>query len=224
MQTHLAHFIFPGTAQPVARVDFDADTYRPDDLLWLPHAPRLANAVNRRCAEHLAGRLAACEALRAHGVKDYIPGIGLHRAPCWPPGFTGSITHTGNVALAAVIADSPERCCGIGIDCEAILNAYDAQDIADGVVNRAERELLLACGLSFTVALTLAFCAKESLFKALYRHVGRYFDFSAVEITAVHPQQLELKLLSRLGPFPAEQRFIAFWNSDEAQLTTLTTL
>ncbi|WP_435947496.1 4'-phosphopantetheinyl transferase family protein [Dryocola sp. BD586] len=221
MQAHLTHFIFPGTAQRIARVDFAADTYQPGDLLWLPHASRLANAVNKRCAEHLAGRIAAAEALRLSGLNDSIPGIGLNRAPCWPPGFTGSITHTDRLALATAIPDLPGKRCGIGIDAEVIINTYDAQDIADGIVNPAERGLLRACGLPFPVALTLAFSAKESLFKALYRHVGHYFDFSAAEITAVSAQILELKLVSRLGPFAAEQSFSARWKSDGAGLMTL---
>ncbi|WP_435929415.1 enterobactin synthase subunit EntD [Dryocola sp. BD613] len=221
MQAHTTHFTFPGTTQRIMRVDFAASTYQPGDLLWLPHASRLANAVNKRCAEHLAGRIAAVEALRLSGVNDYIPDIGPHRAPCWPPGFTGSITHTDKVALATVIADSPARPCGIGIDTEIIINAYDAQEIADGIVNAAERERLGACGLPFPAALTLAFCAKESLFKALYRHVGQYFDFSAAEITAVNAQILELKLLARLGPFAAQQSFSARWFRDAERLTTL---
>ncbi|NIY47507.1 enterobactin synthase subunit EntD [Cedecea colo] len=223
MHYQLAHFdIFP--CPRVIRVDFDVSTFKPDDLLWLPHHDRLANAVARRKAEHLAGRIAAHEALRLYGVNDYIPDIGAHRAPCWPPGFTGSITHIDSLALATVIADSPARPCGIGIDTEIILNAYDAQDIADGIVNAAERELLAICGLPFPAALTLVFSAKESLFKALYRHVGQYFDFSAAEITTINKHSLELKLIVRLGPFAAEQRFSARWFNDAERLTTLITL
>ena len=220
MHYQLSHFdILPYLR--VIRVDFDASTFEPGDLLWLPHHNRLSNAVVTRKAEHLAGRIAAHEALRFHGVNDYIPGIDLHRAPCWPPGFTGSITHTGKIALATVIADSPDRRCGIGIDTEIIMNAYDAQDIADGIVNAAERELLHTCGLPFFLALTLAFSAKESLFKALYRHVGQYFDFSAAEITAINAHTLDLQLIARLGPFEAQQSFSARWDSDAVRLTTL---
>lgn len=220
MHYQLSHFdILPYLR--VIRVDFDASTFEPGDLLRLPHRDRLSNAVARRKAEHLAGRIAAHEALRLHGVNDYIPGIGLHRAPCWPPGFTGSITHTDKIALATVIADSPDRRCGIGIDTEIIMNSYDAQDIADSIVNAAERELLNICDLPFPLALTLAFSAKESLFKALYRHVGQYFDFAAAEVTAINAHTLDLKLIARLGPFEAEQSFSARWFSDAARLTTL---
>lgn len=217
----LSHVTFPGTSQRILRVDFDTSTFEQQDMLRLPHHPRLANAVAKRQAEHLAGRMAACEALRLHGVEDFIPGIGAHREPCWPPGFIGSITHTEQIALATVMPLGDNEHCGIGIDCETIINEQSAQDLADGIINKTERALLQSCSLPFCVALTLAFSAKESLFKALYRHVGEYFDFSAAEVTRIESQKLELVLVTQLGPFPASKKFIVLWNSDSVRLTTL---
>lgn len=221
MQTHLSDYLFPGTAQRIVRVDFAASTFEPDDLWWLPHAPLLTGAVTSRCAEHLAGRIAASEALRLSGVDNYIPGIGLHRAPCWPPGFTGSITHTGSIALATVMPDSHGLYCGTGLDCETILEAAGAQEIAAGIIGAAERERLQASTLPFPLALTLAFSAKESLFKALYRHVGRYFDFFSAEITQITDDRVTLKLLEKLGPFRESLTFTGRWYSDGVRLTTL---
>ena len=40
--------------------------------------------------------------------------------------------------------------------------------------------------MSSNVAFTLIFSAKESLFKALYPHVGDYFDFSAAEVVEIN--------------------------------------
>ncbi|WP_455427274.1 4'-phosphopantetheinyl transferase [Dryocola sp. LX212] len=221
MLYQLTHFDFPTTSQRVYRVDFDASTFHPDDLLCLPHRERLSGAVTSRRAEHLAGRIAACEALSLQGIKGFVPGIGLHRAPCWPPGFTGSITHAGNVALATVIQERQGELCGVGIDTEVIMNAYDAQNIAEGVASPAERELLHVCSLPFPVALTLSFSAKESLFKALYRHVGRYFDFFAAEVIKINELHVVLKLVSPLGPFCKGDTFHVAADSDGKQLTTL---
>lgn len=221
MQTVLSHFDFPGSSVRILRVDFDANTLQPNDLLWLPHHHRLQNAVTKRRAEHLAGRIAACEALSLYGVKDFVPGIGLHREPCWPPGFTGSITHTEKIALAAVIADRNSEHCAMGIDCEMMMSEQNARELADGIINMAERRLLQSCALPFPAGLTLVFSAKESLFKALYRHVGRYFDFSAAEVTQIKGDRLELTLVSPLGPFAHGMTFTALWNSDGARLMTL---
>lgn len=220
MEHQLSQFdIFPDIH--VYRVDFDAITFKPEDLFWLPHHHRLSNAVNKRKAEHLAGRIAANQALRFHGMNDYIPGIGLHREPCWPPGFTGSITHCSNVALATVITDNPFQRAGIGIDLEDIIAPPVAEEIYGGIIDSAEKELIDASPFSFNYALTLVFSAKESLFKALFRHVGRYFDFSAVSMNEIGNQHLSLTLNHPLGPYQKADTFVAIWKGDATQLITL---
>jgi len=220
MQYQLSHFdFFPG--QRVFRVDFDATTFQPDDLLWLPHHQRLSSAVKKRQAEHLAGRIAAAEALRFHGVADYVPGIGLHREPCWPPGFSGSISHSGNIALATVMADDPLLREGVGIDYEEIIAPNVALDIYNGIIENAEKEPIAASPFPFNYALTLVFSAKESLFKALFRHVGRYFDFSAASISKIDDQQLILVLNHSLGPYKKGCEFKVIWKGNATQLITL---
>lgn len=221
MQTLISDFNFPGTTLRVFRVDFDASTFQPHDLLWLPHHHRLSHAVVKRKAEHLAGRIAASEALRSHGINEYVPGIGLHREPCWPPGFTGSITHSGNVAFATVVSDSADRREGIGIDYEEIIAPHIAEEIHGGIIDCAEKELLRQSPWPFHYALTLAFCAKESLFKAMFRHVGRYFDFSYASISKIDATRLILTLNHSIGPYKKGNIFIAIWNSDAQKLMTL---
>ncbi len=220
MEHQLSQFdIFPDIH--VYRVDFNAATFQPEDLVWLPHHHRLSHAVNKRKAEHLAGRIAANQALKFHGIKDYIPGIGLHREPCWPPGFTGSITHSGNVALATVVTDNPLQRTGIGIDYADIIAPHVAEEIYGGIIDCAEKELISASPFSFNYALTLVFSAKESLFKALFRHVGRYFDFSAASLNEIDDQHLSLTLNHSLGPYQKGDTFVAIWKGDAAQLITL---
>ena len=220
MQYQISHFdLLPDLR--VFRVDFDATTFQPEDFLWLPHHQRLSNAVDKRKAEHLAGRIAACEALRFHGVKNTVPGMGLQREPCWPPGFTGSVTHIHNMALATVMIDEPPLRAGIGIDCEEIMTPQLAQEIHGGIIDSAEKEIIDASPFAFHHALTLVFSAKESLFKALFRHVGRYFDFSAASISKIDDKQVILILNEGLGPFYKGCKFKAVWESNATQLITL---
>lgn len=220
MKTHLSQF----DALPhlhIFRVEFDPLTFCNNDLLWLPHHERLSSAATKRKAEHLAGRIAACEALNFYGITDYVPGIGLHREPCWPPGFIGSITHTGNMALATVMPDDPQLRVGIGIDCEEIMAPKVAQDIYGSIIDSAEKELLTAFPFPFNYSLTLVFSAKESLFKALFRHVGRYFDFSAASINKIDDKQVMLILNHSLGPYKKGTLFKVIWRSNATQLITL---
>ncbi|WP_167343470.1 enterobactin synthase subunit EntD [Cronobacter universalis] len=215
MQTTLTPLTFAG--QPLWRVDFSPDTFTPDDLLWLPHHATLANAVARRQAEHLAGRIAAVAALRAAGAPFSPPGIGAHREPCWPAGFTGSITHTGHRAWAAVIAISG----GVGIDVENMMDAQTAHELAPGIIDTEECALLARTPLPFASALTLAFSAKESLFKALFPQVGDWFGFECAKVVALDDHQLTLRLACPLGPFASGRRFTLSWRQEAQQILTL---
>lgn len=110
-------------------------------------------------------------------------GVGPHRSPAWPPGVTGSITHTHTEALCVVAWR--DGCQGIGIDLENGLPAARAELLKGGIVQAREEALLRGLPLAFELALTLSISAKESLFKALYRRVGRDFDFHAAEMVTV---------------------------------------
>ncbi|EQA5671689.1 enterobactin synthase subunit EntD [Cronobacter malonaticus] len=215
MQTTLTSFTFAG--HTLWRVDFASDTFTPADLLWLPHHAMLANAVARRQAEHLAGRIAAVAALRAAGAPFSPPGIGAHREPRWPAGFTGSITHTGHRAWAAVITTPG----GIGIDAENLMDAQTARELAPGIIDNEERALLARTPLPFACALTLAFSAKESLFKALFPQVGDWFGFDCAKVVALDDQQLTLRLACSLEPFTQAQCFTLHWRQEAQQIFTL---
>jgi enterobactin synthetase component D len=68
----------------------------------------------------------------------------------------------------------------LGIDVERWLDADAAASIAQGIVNRDEEARFIG-PWPYRMALTLAFSAKESLFKAVFPQVGAYFDFDCVE-------------------------------------------
>ena len=111
-------------------------------------------------------------------MKDI--ATGKHRNPIWPAGFIASITHTDNIAICAASYKHDHEY--LGIDLEKRLNLKFVTEIKYSIINLQEENLLLKCELSFEDAFTLTFSAKESLFKALYPRVGRYFDFSAVQV------------------------------------------
>ncbi|VTM18100.1 4'-phosphopantetheinyl transferase [Klebsiella pneumoniae] len=152
----------------------------------------------KRQAEHLAGRIAAAYALREVGEKR-LPAIGDQRQPLWPTPWFGSISHCGQRALA-VIADRP-----VGVDIERRFTPQLAAELESSIIGPAEKTALLRSGLPYPLALTLAFSAKESGFKATpaanQRALG-FADFQIVEITA-----------STLALMFAEQRYLLHWDS-----------
>jgi enterobactin synthetase component D len=158
-----------------------------DDALFarldIVFPPALARALPKRRAEYLAGRHAAGAALQRLGSPVLQVGSGADGAPCWPAGVVGSITHSGDLAACSVAAASVLR--ALGIDAEHFPSPAVAGEVAPTIVGDVEQRLLRALPLPLAQGLTLAFSAKESLYKALYPQVGRFFDFSAAELIAV---------------------------------------
>jgi len=156
---HTVHTTFSLGQHRLHQITFTPDTFSKHDLLWLPHHTLLANAGRKRQTEHLAGRIAAVHALLEYN-QNTVPAPGDQRQPLWPTGLYGSISHCDTTALA-VVSTRP-----VGIDIETLFTAQLSDELADSIIDPQERTLLLTAPLSFPHALTLAFSAKESLFKA----------------------------------------------------------
>lgn len=196
------------------RVCFDPAAFTPacyeQVRILLPAS--LQRAAPKRLGEFLAGRLAAREALRRVGLGDHVVAIGSAREPRWPAGFEGSISHSllqgRGMALCAVRRGQA----GMGLDLEAWLEDEQACELWPGIVNDEEWGRLQRCPLGPALGLTLVFSAKESLFKALYPRVGRYFDFLDARWLAMTEQTLTLELKSALTPdLPAGWHCTLHW-------------
>lgn len=145
----------------------------------------LADAVPRRRAEFLAGRLCAMLALRAIGAPPEVGRAG--RAPVWPAGATGSIAHAGGRAIA-VAARRPAR---LGVDCETLLTPQAAAEIGPLILAEAEWRLRPEA-MEAARFLTLAFSAKEALYKALSDSLDEIPDFHAAQVTGMAPGRIRL--------------------------------
>lgn len=207
---------YPGQ---VARCQFALAEYRdenfPEAGFALPE--HLARAVPKRRAEYLAGRVLARQLLAPLGFADFTLARGEDRAPQWPPGIAGALSHNSDTALCAVHRESGLG--GVGLDVETLLSDVRAEELWGAIVSRAERETLLREALPFNELLTLTFSAKESLFKALYPQVRCYFDFLDARMVAVDTQRqtFVLALLKTLTPnCPAGRRFKGrFWREGD---------
>ncbi|MGN7510857.1 amonabactin biosynthesis phosphopantetheinyl transferase AmoD [Aeromonas salmonicida] len=216
----------PGAAHiALHRVCFDPAAFTPACYeqagILLPAS--LQRAAPKRLGEFLAGRLAAREALRRFGLGDHVVAIGSAREPRWPAGFEGSISHSlllgRGMALCAVRPGQG----GMGLDLEAWLEDEQACELWPCIVDDVEWARLQRCPLGPAQGLTLAFSAKESLFKALYPRVGRYFDFLDARWLAMTEQTLTLELKSALTPdLPAGWHCTLHWQGlPGGVLTTL---
>ncbi|HBR1459984.1 TPA: enterobactin synthase subunit EntD [Klebsiella quasipneumoniae subsp. quasipneumoniae] len=182
----ILHSTLPLAGYRLQHIDFDPATFQAADLLWLPYHASLSGWSRKRQAEHLAGRIAAVYALREVGEKQP-PAIGDRRQPLWPAPWFGSISHCGQRALA-VVADRP-----VGVDIERRFTPQLAAELESSIINEAEKMVLLHSGLPFPLALTLAFSAKESGFKAWSSHALALPGFHSARIVALTAQQIHLR-------------------------------
>lgn len=196
---------------------FDAKTFREADFDQhrIEKPPSIARSVPKRQAEYLAGRRVALAALRAAGSTVTDLSIGSDRAPLWPAGLVGSISHTDRIAVAVALPTAG-RVMGVGIDVEHYVRPEHMQAISEMVIDAREYDVLadLAKSRSWTYALTLAFSAKESFYKATASTAGRVFDFSALRIRECNfaAAYIKCELMTPLAPsLQAGQSYILRW-------------
>jgi len=176
-----------GLAPPADAVHLRYAPEAYDDRLFaelgIAAPPSLDRAVAKRRAEFLAGRLAAREALRPLGLADRQVSPGEDRAPQWPPGIVGSISHCSGHAVALCLEAGTAA--GVGIDVERIMPAADMGELPAFIAKPAEFELLNGDGARpGPAAATLMFSAKESVYKALFPQVKRILDHGALELVS----------------------------------------
>ena len=187
---------FPVADAPIAvEASFDWRDFQTTDFnaqkIRMPLT--LSNAVAKRQAEFLAGRLCARSALELS--DNILTNVGLNedRSPKWPDGIVGSITHTDRVA-GAVVARRTDYL-GLGFDFEWHIEQARAREIADSILTETDRSLEKELsGISFEYYLTLIFSLKESLYKALYPRAKKFMDFHDAEITALDGYDARMRL------------------------------
>lgn len=230
-----------GYAGNILTCHFVLEQYQDSDfvLAGIALPARLQNAVAKRKAEYLAGRCLVRLLLRKAGVADTQLVSGADRAPCWPAGVCGAISHNHHQALCALSNHSAVS--GTGIDVENVLTTARATKLAPSIISQHEQAWIDKIAVifephdvvknhansqqnsNFAIMLTLAFSAKESLFKAVYPHVKRYFSFHDARLCHIDPQQhrFSLRLTSTLNPaFPAGRVFSGHYFYDGQSIIT----
>lgn len=159
---------------------FNPTALQPEDFTRCGLAP--VHGVAKRQTEYLAGRLCAHEALRlARGSGRFLPR-GEDRAPVWPSGWVGAITHSDG--WAAAVTGPSTQWAGLGLDVETLLELPRASQLHEHILTPEEIQAhwQILAPEHRGAYLSLAFSAKESLFKALYPLVGMRFYFQAARL------------------------------------------
>jgi 4'-phosphopantetheinyl transferase EntD len=132
--------------------------------LYAAEAEAVRLAVGRRRREFAGGRHCARIAMTAIGRPACSIPQGADRAPVWPSGLIGSITHSGD--LCAAVVAGRDAFASIGIDMQPVDSI--TADLA-GYVLRPEETAPpdddRPDGLDWP---TLHYCLKEAAYKAFY--------------------------------------------------------
>ncbi len=148
-------------------------------LLYPEEASLIRNAVPKRRKEFAQGRLCARRALATLGIRNFPLLAGGDRAPIWPEGVVGSLTHCGGYCAAAVARS--DRISGLGIDVEAaepLRQELLSLICLDSELARLQESPEDSRG----ILAKLLFSAKESVFKCVYPITGVFLEFHDCEI------------------------------------------
>lgn len=161
-------------------------------------AAAMARAVPARRAEFAAGRHAARQAMVRLGLPAQPVPMGEDRAPLWPAGVTGSITHHGALALAVACRAGTRT---LGLDAEPDEDLPG--DLLDQICDSDERDWIAGCDRPLRWA-RLVFAAKEAAYKCQYPLSRTLFGFDAMTVR-VDPVAgtLAARFLRPVAPFAA---------------------
>jgi 4'-phosphopantetheinyl transferase EntD len=159
----------------------EAFTDDPGEAVFPGEEHLVERAVPGRRQEFVTARRCARTALAALGVPAGPILSGEARAPRWPAGVIGSITHCAGYR-AAVVARAGDAA-GIGIDGEP--HRPLPEGVEEAVTIPGEREALARLALDHPAVHwdKLLFSAKESVYKAWYPLTGRWLGFEEARLT-----------------------------------------
>lgn len=176
-------------------------------LIGPREAALIAAAAPKRRNEFATARKLARQALADLGLSNFEILHDSMRAPLWPHGIAGSLSHCGKRAVAAIGYRNRVGTLGIDTEDRPIL----PEELWPLVLTPEEQRFLagLPAAQRGSLALIL-FSAKESLYKAQYPRTRQFMDFSELRVELVRIDRephiegtLSCIFIRGVGPFTA---------------------
>ena len=178
----------------------------------------MVNVVNKRRREFATARALAREGFeRFYGLRNFDLLNGEDRAPIWPPGITGSISHSSTRAWVALV-DAAQGT--VGIDGEN----RDLLERELWHLTMCDEEIAYLDELQASAqerrALVI-FSAKEALYKAQYPWSREHVNFMSVHVKLNDDGSLQCIFQKDIAPF--QSGFVASgrWSDEMEVLTTV---
>lgn len=167
----LRRLLPPGVASSAGAVSADYPPLAPAEV------GGTAQMRSRRLREFSAGRAHARKALQELGLPSPVIPVGTDRAPLWPPGFVGSISHAGDLVIVAATTSSVVPAIGVDLEPSIPLDL----DLLNRICRPEEVTRLRSLPSPLHRA-KLVFSAKESVYKCVAPLLGIFLEFGDVEI------------------------------------------
>ena len=154
-------------------------------------AARTGKMRDKRLREFTLGRACVREGLARLGVTDFPFLNGEDRAPLWPAGIVGSLTHCRELCAAAMARRG--SILGLGLDAESLRELEPA--VVERITSPAERAHLATlppCSHAGGWGL-LVFSAKEAFYKCYYPLARTFLGFRDAEIE-IDPAQRRFRV------------------------------
>lgn len=196
----MTHELFAGLFVDEVAVEL-ADPRAANDPALPEEEALIVRAIDKRVREVRASRHAVRRALARLGLPAAAIGHDSERAPVWPAGVVGSISHTRDLCAVAVARRG--HVTSVGLDVER------AEALSDALVARVCTPCEIAALARHGDVARLAkivFSAKEAFYKAQHPLTRRFLGFQDVEL------ELELELE------PGNGRFVVILNVDAPPL------
>lgn len=152
----------------------------------------VSTAIEKRVNEFSAGRDAARRALQVLGHETAEIPVGSRRAPVWPMGVVGSITHSKHLCLTIVADKTAFK--AVGIDAEPDIPLKD--NLRKAILHKSEHSASAAEAIAL-------FSMKEALFKTLFPITQEWMGFH----DAAQLSKGVLQLTRDVGNFKAGRVF-----------------
>lgn len=185
---------------PAQVASAEMDPRSPAAVLLPGEEPAVARAVAKRRREFAAGRMCARRAMAELGQGVISIPQGSDRAPQWPEGFVGSISHT-DTWCAAAVARTADGVRALGIDVEPA-EPIDT-DLLRIICLAEERAFIEArpAGEQGMLA-RLVFSAKEAAFKCQYAVSRTMLSYHAMHVRVdVAARRFSAVFQRAAGPF-----------------------
>ncbi|UFZ05124.1 4'-phosphopantetheinyl transferase superfamily protein [Bradyrhizobium ontarionense] len=147
--------------------------------LYPEERAHIQNAVPKRRAEFATARILSRRALAAVGAPSVALVPTADRAPVWPSGYTGSISHCADYCAVVVARSRDVR--SLGLDVEDLRELEPT--MLDLVLTPTERRWLCAQPATLRPLLPIViFSAKEAYYKCQYPITRGFLEFRDVEL------------------------------------------